>query len=612
MTPIDPDALDALIQRGNAREAARDPAGALALYDEAARLAPDQGRPQLNRGNALTALRRYAEAEAALLQAYRLGSKAPAQLNLGNLYLQAGRLAEAASAYAEALTLRPGWAAAGFGELCVLYAARSPKLLQAIDRFLVEHPEHADARRMRLTVLSATDPHQILDFVDREQCTDSMLLQLRVAAQTLLFDHAEAMADRRRALEIDPCKPESLCGVAFGTMTWPGQGPAWLLPEIRRALPAAQRPPPPLRPAAPYRIGYLSSDYKGHPAASFLMPLLLGHRRERFVPVALANLEEPDGITRQLQAAASEWIDLGGLEDADAEARLRAAELDVIVDFSGWTKGHRLPLLARRIAPVQITAIGVYLTTGVPDIDFRICDAYSDPPGLTEAQHSETLLRTVGPHACYHEFRKISSSPIQPARFNGYFTFGFFNNSDKITREMVEQWIAILQRAPTARLKIVGVKHDASRRWLAERCGAAGVAARVQILERLKTQEYDAILTTVDVALDSHPYNGGTTTIETLLAGVPVLTHSGPWPFSRSARVFLDPVGLSDWAVDSAETFVERAVQVATGPLEPLEALRAELPERVRRSALMDRAGYIERWEAVLLDAIQRRRTAAG
>lgn len=173
---------------------------------------------------------------------------------------------------------------------------------------------------------------------------------------------------------------------------------------------------------------------------------------------------------------------------------------------------------------------------------------------------------------------------------------------------MIRQWIELLQRAPTARLKILGLKHHASIRWLTERFTETGVAERVTVLSRLKVSEYDAMLTTVDVALDSHPYNGGTTTIETLLAGVPVLTHSGPWSFSRSARVFLDPVGLSDWAVDSAEAFVDRAVQLATGPLEPLETLRAELPQRVRRSALMDRAGYIERWEAVLLRAIELRR----
>lgn len=611
MTPIDPDPLDALIKRGQALEAARDPEGALALYDEAARLAPEQSRPLLNRGNALTALGRYAEAEATLQQAYALGATASAQLNLGNLYLRTGRLPEATTAYAEALRLRPGWAAAGFGELCVLHAARDPKLLQAIDDFLAAHPQHSGASAMRLSILSTAPPEQILECVDPTRCTDPKLLLLRSSAAAVLFDHDSAMADRRRAVELDPADMESLCSLAFASMTHPSaEGSRSLLPLIRRALPPTEVATPPLRDAPPYRIGYLSGDYYAHPSSNFLIPLFLGHRRERFLPIALANLSESDKITEIFKSLSPEWIDLGGLDDEAAEARLRKARLDVIVDLSGWTLRNRLRVLARRIAPVQLTAIGAFLTTGVPTIDFRVCNTVSDPPGLTEDQYSETLLRMDGPPACYHEMRTIVFSPIQPARINGYFTFGFFNHPKKITREMVDQWTAILAQAPAARLKIIGLQHDASHQWLLNQFDKSGVAERVELHGRLRIENYDATLTTVDLALDSYPYNGGTTTLETLLAGVPVLTRRGPWSVSRSTLVALEPLGLSDWAVDSAEEFIARAVAIANGPVEPLETLRAQLPQRVRRSSLMDRVGYIERWEAALLDAIQRRRAA--
>lgn len=450
-----------------------------------------------------------------------------------------------------------------------------------------------------------------LDAIDPGRCRDAALLRLRAAAAASLFDHATARSDLQRALSLDASDPQSLCALAFACMTHPGEaGPVALLPSIRQALPTPAAATPALRAGPPYRIGYLSGDYRAHPAANFLLPLFLGHRREHFVPIALANVGKRDAITGQFEAIAPEWVDLSLMNDSAAATRLREASLDVIVDFSGWTEGNRLPLLARRVAAVQITAIGVYLSTGVPSIDFRIVDSVSDPPGLTETHHSEQLLRTAGPQACYHELRPIPSSQIQPARRNGYFTFGFFNNSAKITRDMVAQWIAILDRVPTARLKILGVREEASRRWLRARFLDAGLGERATILGRLDVTEYDRTLTTVDLALDSHPYNGGTTTIETLLAGVPVLTHSGRWSFSRSARVFLDPLGLADWAVNSAEAFVERAVQVASGPVEALESLRAELPRRVRASALMDRTGYIERWETVLLEAIERRRAA--
>ncbi len=616
MTPVDPDSLDALIKRGNAQEASGNLAEALALYDEAVRLAPDQGRPLLNRGNLLTRLGRHAEAEAALRRAYALGSTAAASLNLGNLYLRVERLADAAAAYAEALQLRPGWEAAGFGTLCVLHASQSPELLGAIQRFLVDYPEHPGAKRMlahllNTTELSATAPEQVLAAIDPQRCADPRLLLLRASAATTLFDHEAAMVDRRRAVELTPTNLDVLGNLAFASMTYPDtDGSVTLLPLVRRAFAATTAQAPALRDAPPYRIGYLSGDYFAHPSANYLFPLFLGHHRERFIPIALNNRTESDKITEMLKALSAEWIDIGNLNDNDAEIRLREAGLDLVVDLSGWTFLNRLQLLARRVAPVQLTAIGAFLTTGVPAIDFRVCSTISDPPGLTEDQYSETLLRMDRPPACYHELRRIPASPIQPARLNGYFTFGFFNNASKITRAMVDQWIEILRQAPTARLKIVGIKSAASRSWLLNAFSNAEVSERVKLHDRLRIPDYDALLTTVDVALDSYPYNGGTTTIETLLAGVPVLTRSGPWSVSRSTLVALEPLGLSDWAVSSAEEFVARAVQIANGPLEPLEALRVQLPQRVRQSSLMDRVDFITHWEAALMKAIELRRAA--
>lgn len=612
MNSADPVSASTLIARAQSLEDAGDALAALHGYDEALRLEPRNPIAYLNRGNALMALGRLREAEAALREAALLGAGASAHLNLGNLYLQVGQFEPAARSYGKALELRPGWEAAAFGQLCVLHATGSVRLLAAIEDFLARHPAHPEVLRMRLDVWSTSQPERVMEAIDRTSCLDAALLRLRAAAAEALFDHGSAMADRQRALDLDAGDPQSLCALAFATMTHPDvDGPAALLPQIRRALPAGiATAAPPLRSAPPYRVGYLSGDYRAHPAANFLMPYFLAHRRDRFQPIAIANLDQPDAITARIRTMAPEWLDLGLVNDQAAEAMLRAARLDVLVDFSGWTGGNRLPVIARRIAPVQITAIGVYLTTGIPAMDFRICDVASDPLGLTEHQHSETLLRTDGPQCCYCEIRPIPAPPVQPAHQNGYFTFGFFNNAAKITRPMVDQWIEILRRVPDARLKILGVRHEASRRWLMGRLQEAGVSSRVSVGERVEAAEYDRNLGTVDLALDSYPYNGGTTTIECLLAGVPVLTHSGPWSFSRSARVFLDPLDLSEWAVGDAEAFVERAVSVATGPLDELERLRAELPGRVRHSALMDPYSYIERWEAALHRAIELRRAA--
>lgn len=602
------DSAASLILRGHEMEDAGDAAAALALYDEAAHRDPGSVSAQLNRGNALLLLNRHRDAIAAYRQAVTLGDSPGAWLNIGNLCLDINDLVTAKHAYLNALRLRQNWMDPRFGLLCVAKQSKDASLVEQLKEFLDSYPGHPDASLMLAEALVEEDPilaTSMINALPQQDARSDNVLALAALAQ---FDSHRGLAYLERALAQAPGNAAHLTFLSFTRMIAPTATANEPVTVIRNHLPKFPDPPLRLRTQGPYRVGYISYDYRAHPAAHFLMPLLLGHRRDRFSVIAINNLPQPDILTPHLLAAADEVIDIALLNDEQACALLREAALDVVIDFSGWTIGNRLPLLARRIAPVQMTAIGVYMTTGVPAVDFRICDASSDPPGLTEAQNSEQLLRTEGPNCCYHELRPIPASSVQPARQNGYFTFGFFNNSVKITRTMIGQWVQILRHVPSARMKILGVRQASSKQWLREYLDDAGVGSRVEILSRVNVTEYCNTLTTVDLALDSHPYNGGTTTIECLLAGVPVLTHSGSWSFSRSARVFLDPVGLSDWSVNSADAFVNRAVQVAMSPLEPLEMLRAELPKRVRASALMDQVGYIARWEAVLHEAIEIRR----
>ncbi len=197
-------------------------------------------------------------------------------------------------------------------------------------------------------------------------------------------------------------------------------------------------------PERPLRIGYLSCDYKNHPVAFFIEPILASHNRNNFSIYCYSNCDNPDMITAQLENRADVWRPIHHLNDAQVSDLIRNDGIDILVDLGGHTAQNRLTVFARKPAPVQATWLGYAATTGLKSIDYRITDAAADPPGMTEHFHSERLWRLPDNFICYRP--PANSPPVAPlpCLTNGFVTFGVFNHFSKITQEAVDLWCKLL------------------------------------------------------------------------------------------------------------------------------------------------------------------------
>jgi predicted O-linked N-acetylglucosamine transferase (SPINDLY family) len=243
---------------------------------------------------------------------------------------------------------------------------------------------------------------------------------------------------------------------------------------------------------------------------------------------------------------------------------------------------------------VQATWLGYLNSTGLTRIDYRISDNVCDPPGLTERFHTETLIRLPHTQWCYRPFAEVDAQSEAPIQKNGFVTFGSFNQTAKISPAVRKIWAEILNALPESRLRIVGVVNEQAREDLYASFAAAGVErARITMVSYVAPEQYFAQYGQVDIALDTTPFSGGTTTCDAVLMGVPVITAPGLRSWSRSAASVLTIVGLSNWVATSEDDYVKRAIRFA-GEIATLAELRRTLPARVLASSLMDAKLFAE------------------
>lgn len=351
------------------------------------------------------------------------------------------------------------------------------------------------------------------------------------------------------------------------------------------------------------RVVYLSPDLRDHVVARFLGPILAAHDPER-VEVVLATTAVVKDATTEALRAGRELLDLAGMPRQSARERLLSAQPDVIVELAGHSGDPVLQLLTPRLAPLQVTYLGFPGTTGLSSIDLRITDVACDPAG-SELDFSERLARLPRPPWVY---LPGDIPDVTPRHGRASPTFGCFNRATKLTPTTLELFARVLVALPEARLVLrprVFGSATATKRLLAP-FAEAGCAGRVEL--RADAPSFQDALRgyrDLDVALDTFPYHGTTTTCDALLMGVPVVSLMGSTPAARVSRSLLGAVGLDDLATEDASAFVEAAARLAldTGRL---DTLRAELRERVLRGPLGDARGLARALEDVYLGAARR------
>jgi predicted O-linked N-acetylglucosamine transferase (SPINDLY family) len=353
------------------------------------------------------------------------------------------------------------------------------------------------------------------------------------------------------------------------------------------------------------RVGFISADFRTHSVAHFLEPILSARDRSAFAYVLYSNSHLQDGVTARLRTCSGAWRDVWGLTyDAFIEV-VRTDRIDILVDLAGHTASNRLAVFARRAAPVQVSYLGYPASTGLTTMDFRITDAVTDPPVPADAWHCERLLRMPDTQWCFRPFGTPAPPGPLPARAAGFVTFGGFNNLTKASDTLLACWVQILVNLPAARLRLTRVRSSQRAAEIISLFERSGVASgRVECVAYADDPPYGQQFAGIDIALDNFPYNGVTTTCETLYFGVPVVTLYGRNGVSRSGLSLLGTLGLGELAAATPERYVEIAVALGSD-LARLEQLRASLRSRFEQSSLRDEKRFAANFEQLLRTAWQ-------
>lgn len=610
--------VSALIDRGNALEDAGDLEGAQRLYAQAIAQAPDSVCAHLNLGNALLALRRFPDAEASYQRALELDpAHYGANLNLGNVRLAHGRAGEALAAYRAAARLRPDAPDAWTGVGCALEETGAlDDAVEAYREALRYDPNFAGAVGNLVNALvglrRGKEARELLEGVLRRDPGNAPARRRLAFLDRDWGESEAAVAGLREVLAAAPDDNETHSSLLFAMQLLPRSDMAAVVAEHRRygerlrarvqRLPLHNAPLPERR----LRVGLVSPDLRRHPVAVFVEPVLRHLDRGAFEVRCYYTHETRDEITELLSRLSDGWQDAARMDDVALARQVQADGIDILFDLAGHTGGQRLGVFARKPAPLQFTWLGYLATTGLDAMDYRLCDRHTDPVGPSEAWQIEAPARMPDSQWCYSPLFEVPAPGPLPRLKNGHWTLGSTNQMAKLNRHCLAVWARVLAAVRDSRLRILGVGDPwLERRLLREFAGHGVGAERLELIGRLPLQEYFAAYRGMDILLDSFPYNGGTTTCDALIMGVPVATFAGDRSIARGGVSLLSTVGLADWIAPGEDGLPELLLR-KTADADGLAALRAALPGRMRASPLMDGPRYARNLEALLREAWRR------
>jgi protein O-GlcNAc transferase len=538
-------------------------------------------------------------------------------LILGAAQMAGGRIDEAISAYQDAIKIRRDFAEA-HANLGVALGMRRrvEESIEAFGRAIALRSDFPEAHDGLGIVLRAGGQ------AEAAVASHRRAIQLRpdfaaahsnlgLALRDLgLID--EAIAEFRRALRIDPRDRGTHTSLIYTLHSQISGDPEEIYREhVSWSKSHAQ---PLARLVQPHanarevdrrlRVGYVSPDFREHSVGYFIENLLANHDSGQVEVFCYADMVKPDATTDRLRELVPNWRDITGRADRDVGQLIRQDQIDVLVDLAGHTGGNRLVVFATKPAPVQVTYLGYFTTTGMDAVDYRITDAFADPPGMTERFHSEELLRLPQTFACYCPPADAPPVGPLPALANGYVTFGSFNVLQKINQPLLESWSTLLNRVSGSRLIMVanGLQYPSVRQRIVAAFRHGGVEQeRLTLLDKLNVEEYLATHNQVDVILDSFPVNGHTVTCHGLWMGVPGVTLAGSTYWQRLGTSVMSNLGLSELVAQTPGDYVDIAAKLA-GDLPRLAELRATMRDRMANSPLMNGAGFARKVEAAYRD----------
>jgi predicted O-linked N-acetylglucosamine transferase (SPINDLY family) len=509
----------------------------IAHLEKAAALMPNDAEAHSNLGNAYRLNEQYEDGARACLKAVETDpSNSGAWANLSPCLRALGRLTEAVRAASKAATLAPGSAVAHNNLGHALLASGDVEPAMASFRKAVSlYPNYTDARQGLVFAMMYSD----------------------------LSSDRDLREETRRL------------GAAFGETALPGRSTG-------------------LR-----TIGYVSGDWRKHPVGRFMLPVLRNHDRSTYRIVALADQSVEDEVTIEAQRLVDDWIPVRGLSAAAVAELVRKAEVDLLVDLGGHSAGSRLDVFAQGAAPVQATWLGFSGSVGLSAIGWLVGDRCVTPPEEDWAV-DERVARLPGAFLVADPAQTPEADDPLPALSNGHVTFGSFNNLPKVSGSALRAWREILDAAPGSRLilKSQQISDEGVLLKTRRRLADAGIDPdKVQLVGGTPEAEHWKWVRRADIALDTFPYTGATTTVDCLLSGVPVVTLAGGRYSSRMGASLLRAAGRPEWVAESVGDYVALAVGLASD-IGRLAETRARLRAETAASPLCDAPGFVRGLEA--------------
>ncbi|MEO0588085.1 MAG: tetratricopeptide repeat protein [Planctomycetota bacterium] len=637
---------------GRALLALRKPQQALPHLAEAARLDPARPEPALDAVAPLAAAGQRQQAlDLATRTARQHPKHAPAQMIAGEQALAAKQLPEAAAFFKAAAALGPNDRRLQFRAAQALYQCGALNDAATLaDRLAQAHPSDADVHDLAGGIhLAASRYDPAVDHHTRaadlqpsarrlQRLGDTLAQSLRYAqalpplqkALELDPNHApthhalgsvlgalgrvdDSIAAYRRALSLQPNSVATLVNISLALNYVSSDGHA-ILEQARavgqRAADAAQAnqapplnhptPASPADPDRPLRVAYVSRDFSYHPVGQFAKALFLHHDRDHYQPFAYHTPGKVDAQTQWFVDHSHTYRRFpNGTPPRALAQQIADDRIDILVDLAGLTTAWPLVAFAHRPAPVQITFLGYPATTGVDALQHRLTDAVCDPPGTTEAFHTEQLIRLDPGFLCYAPWPGTEDLPTA-ASTDRPLTFGCFTNLAKLQNDALDLWAKALLAVPDSRLLIKSRAIDAEGATdrIVDRVAAAGIdRARLAFAPGDRsTADHLARYADVDVALDTTPYHGTTTTCDALWMGVPVVTLATALHAGRVSASILTQLDLPDLIADTPDAFASIAANLAADAPR-CQHLRATLRQRMLDSPLMDGPAYAQRVE---------------
>ena len=581
---IDPDLIDSLSNLGNELMELGRPDEAAVIFEHALTVAPDLAAAHFNLG---TAFNRLGELETAI-ECFREALKinpdfAGAYNNLGVAQNNLGQFDAALASYRRALELDPTLVHAHSNMGLTLHECRRiEESIVCFEKALEINPEFGEAE-----------------------------VNLGMAYSGL-GQLEKALPHVRRGMEIMPDNTNAHTALLFLHNYLNDQSATELLAEARRYGELVERNCPHTNttwnndpnPERCLRIGFVSGDLRRHPVGFFLegvLTALASNASRRLKLFAYSNFFRNDEITQRLKACCEGWHSVAGISDKVVSEKIREDGIDILIDLSGHTMYNRLPLFAWKPSPVQVTWLGYFATTGVAQIDYLLADPWTLPES-EERNFTEKIVRLPETRLCFTvPDEDVATSPL-PALTNGHVTFGCFNTLTKMNDSVVALWSQVLHAVPDSVLLLMS--HQINEPLVKERTiarfQAHGIEAKRLILRGVVPRaEYLKTYNEVDIALDPFPYCGGTTSVEALWMGVPVLTLAGEHFLSRQGVGLLMNAGLPEWVAIDHQDYVARAVSHA-GDLQTLASLREGMRNQVLASPIFDAPRFANHFEAAL------------